>query len=165
MKAINEQINPKFVAQAKKLRRINQLLHNILPIECHNHVQVANVRQKILMLVTDSPVWTTRLRQLSPRILQYIQDNQAIFRGSIAAADKTQQPLIHHIQISTRYQPNNTGQQAAAQSPDQHTRQHKPVISDRTADLLAQSADSIQHDELKASLLKLAGHRQRTGKN
>jgi hypothetical protein len=154
MKPLNEQINPKFIAQAKKLRRVSQLLHNILPIECRNHVQVANVRQKILMLVTDSPAWTTRLRQLSPRILQYINDNRAVFKDFISDDQNSQLPLIHHVQISTRYQANNT-----ATASSLKTTQKKPEISDKTAELISQSANSIQHQELKTALLKLASHR------
>jgi hypothetical protein len=94
MKPINEQINPNILIQAKKLTQFMQLLQNILPIECRNHVQVANIRNQNLMLITDSPVWTTRLRQLSPQILQYIQENTS-------SNKKTE--IIHHIQISTRY--------------------------------------------------------------
>ena len=59
MKPINEQINPNILIQAKKLTQFMQLLQNILPIECRNHVQVANIRNQNLMLITDSPVWTT----------------------------------------------------------------------------------------------------------
>ena len=75
MKPLNEQIDPEFMIQAKKLAQYTQLLQKILPIECRNHVQVANIRNQNLMLITDSPVWTTRLRQLCPQILQFIREN------------------------------------------------------------------------------------------
>lgn len=145
MKPINEQISPNFLAQAKKLTIFNRLLSNILPIECRNHVQVANIRNQNLMLITDSPVWTTRLRQLSPQILQYIQEN-------ISSSERSQ--IIHHIQISTRYHAtdNNTDRAPA----EKH--QHKLQISDTTANLLTKSADSIDHQQLKKALLKIASH-------
>jgi hypothetical protein len=144
MKPVGEQINPKLVKQATILAQYTQMLRNVLPVECHNHVEVANIRQQILMLITDSPVWTTRLRQLSPRILQYFNEN----RTSETAT------LIHHIQISTRYQKKSTRKENSASE----SHRHKPVISSKTAEILSQSAETIEHKELKDSLLKLASH-------
>lgn len=144
MKPINEQINPNFLIQAKKLSQFMQLLHNILPIECRNHVQVANIRNQNLMLITDSPVWTTRLRQLSPQILQYIQEN---------APSSENKQIIHHIQISTRYHSTNNSSQTESRKNVQ-----QPKISEKTANLLSQSANSISHKQLKKSLLKIASH-------
>ena len=138
MKTINEQINPKFVNQAKKLTQITQMLHNILPIECRNHVQVANIRQQILMLITDSPVWTTRLRQLSPQILQYIRDNSSKFDACFNDADNNRNQIIHHIQISTRYHTTNANEKQSSTKKNQH----KPEISNKTAELLSQSANT-----------------------
>ncbi len=149
MKTINEQINPKFVIQAKKLAKFTHLLHNILPAECRNHVEVANIRNRNLMLITDSPVWTTRLRQLSPQILQYIQKNSS----DIDTRDGNNQ-VIHHVQILTRY--------SAAGNAESHASKvaKKPVprISEKTAKLLSQSANSIDSEKLKTALLKIAKH-------
>lgn len=153
MKLINEQINPKFVIQARKLRQFTQLLRNILPAECRNHVEVANIRQQILMLITDSPVWTTRLRQLSPQILQYIRENSSKFDpASTDSSSKAQ--IIHHIQISTRYHKNNANEQQSPSKKQQHT----PQISKKTAELISQSANSINDLKLKKALLKIASH-------
>lgn len=150
MKLINEQINASLLNQAKKLAQYTRLLHEILPIECRNHVEVANIRDRNLMLISDSPVWTTRLRQLSPKILQFISQNSS-------KIDKTL--TIHHIQIKTRYHAANLEQQ---QSSSQKPRP-KPEISEKTADLLVQSANSINDPKLKTSLLNIASHR--SGKN
>ncbi|MCK5395580.1 MAG: DUF721 domain-containing protein [Gammaproteobacteria bacterium] len=148
MKPINEQINPKFVQQAKKLAQYTRILHQILPIECRNHVQVANIRQQNLMLITDSPVWTTRLRQLSPQILQFLRENNT----NAITSDNTQ--IIHHIQISTRYQSNGTREQQAHAKK----KQDRPAISEKTANLLSQSASSIGDQRLKDALLRVASH-------
>jgi len=149
MKAINEQISPKFVIQAKKLAKYTKILHKILPVECHGHVQVANIRNQNLMLITDSPVWTTRLRQLSPQILQFIRDSSL---NTNENNDDNVTPAIHHVQISTRYHA------SAADSPQspQIKNRPKPKISEKTAELLAQSANSIENHQLKAALLKLS---------
>jgi len=146
MKSINEQINPKFVIQAKKLAQFAQLLRRILPAECHGHVEVANIRDQNLMLITDSPVWTTKLRQLSPQILQFIRSN--------TPDDASRAQIIHHIQISTRYHASDTGKQQALNKKNQH----KLQISEKTAKILSQSADSIEHQQLKSALLKIASH-------
>lgn len=145
MKTINEQINPKFVIQAKKLAQYKHLLQQILPIECQNHVEVANIRDQNLMLITDSPVWTTRLRQLSPKILQFIAENTA-------KIDKKQ--TIHHVQISTRYHSSSTANQESSAK----AARKKPQISEKTAEMLVQSANSIKHQQLKTALLKIASH-------
>lgn len=145
MKTINQQINPNFVKQVKKLTQYTQLLSQILPIECRNHVEVANIRNQNLMLITDSPVWTTRLRQLSPQLLDFIQKNNK-------NPDASQ--IVHHIQISTRYHTSTTHQ---GPSPTNKKRP-SPLISQKTAGLLTQSASSIDHLPLKNALLKIASH-------
>lgn len=154
MKPINEQINPKFIVQAKKLTQFTQLLHKILPVECRNHVEVANVRQQILMLITDSPVWTTRLRQLSPQILQYIRENSSKFEFFSSDSSSNKAQIIHHIQISTRYHKINANEQQFTSKKHPHTLR----ISKKTAELLSQSANSINDPKLKTALLKIARH-------
>jgi len=150
MKPLNEQIDPKFVIQARKLAQYTQLLQQVLPIECRNHVKVANIRNQNLMLITDSPVWTTRLRQLSPQILEYIRENSVNTDNSNEKAQ-----IIHHVQISTRYNPASINQTNHYQK--QVTAEKKrPHISEKTAELLAQSALSMNDERLKSSLLSLA---------
>ncbi len=144
MKPINEQISPDFVKQAKKLSQYKQLLSNILPVECRNHVEVANIRNQNLMLITDSPVWTTRLRQLSPQILEFIRKNNSNVNNS---------QTIHHVQISTRYQ-SATEQRSQASV----VKRQAPQMSNKTSKLLSQSANFIDNPKLKQALLKVAKH-------
>ncbi len=152
MKLINEQINPNFVIQAKKLAKFTRLLQQILPVECLSHVKVANIRDQNLMLITDSPVWTTRLRQLNPQILQFI-------REQAENDDTDNSPLIHHIQISTRYNVSNDQKQKNLNKANVNkARRDKLQISESTATLLTQSANSMTHPLLKTSLLKIARH-------
>jgi len=158
MKTLNEQINPKFINQAKKLEKYTALLRKILPAECLNHVKVANIRDQNLMLIADSPVWTTRLRQLSPQILRSLHDNPV---NDELSSDNFS--IIHHVQISTRYQPSghqstdlygNSGIENSTQKKPRHTLQ----ISSKTAELLSQSANSINDPQLKKALLRVASH-------
>ena len=150
MKPLNEQINANFIAQAKKLTDFTALLHQIIPIECRNHVKVANFRDHNLMLITDSPVWTTKLRQLSPQILQHIREN------SIKISPSNKPLTIHHIQIHTRYISADASQQAINK-----IKKPVPVISDKTAELLLASANSINNEQLKTALLKIASHKNK----
>ena len=115
-------------------------IRSVLPPEFDGHVKVANVRNNSLILVTDSPVWTTRLRQLSSHILQALKDNSSNL-------PKTQ--IIHHIQIQTRYQ-------ASGSPPPQRPVKQKPELSRNTAERLRQSADSIDDPQLKQALARLA---------
>ncbi len=154
MKPFSEQIDPKFMIQAQKLAQYMRLLHQVLPIECRSHVEVANIRNQNLMLITDSPVWTTRLRQLSPQILQFIRENSA---NTDTSNNKMQ--IIHHIQISTRYKPNNAHQTSPHQQQlSSKNKRQRPHISEISAELLAQSANSIDHQPLKTALLRVARH-------
>ena len=154
MKPFSEQIDPRFILQAKKLAQYSQLLQQILPIECRNHVEVANIRNQNLMLITDSPVWTTRLRQLCPQILQFIRENSV---NTDISNKKTQ--IIHHIQISTRYNPANAKQTGVRQQQiSSEKEKHRLHISEKTAELLSQSANSMSHQPLKTALLRVASH-------
>ncbi|MBE9564658.1 MAG: hypothetical protein IMF17_05380, partial [Proteobacteria bacterium] len=70
---------------------------------------------------------------------------------------KTQ--IIHHIQISTRYNPANARQTVARQQQISSEREkHRPHISEKTAELLSQSANSMSHQPLKTALLRVARH-------
>jgi hypothetical protein len=166
MKTLNEQINPVLVSQAQKLTKITQFLRKVLPVECYKHVQVANIRQQVLMLITDSPVWTTRLRQLSPQILQYITENRQQFeaclnihgQNSSHISEATNKQPIHHIQISTRYHNQHSNENPAFAKKHSHNLK----ISKKSSELLSQSANAITHPQLKTALLKLA---QNTGQN
>ena len=154
MKSFSEQIDPRFMIQAKKLAKYSRLLQQILPIECRNHVEVANIRNQNLMLITDSPVWTTRLRQLCPQILQFIRENSV----NTDTSNKKMQ-IIHHIQISTRYNPANARQTGTRQQQISSERERqRPRISEKTAELLSQSANSMSHQPLKTALLRVASH-------
>ncbi len=170
MKPLNEQIDQKFMIQTRKLDQYTRLLQQILPIECRNHVEVANIRNQNLMLITDSPVWTTRLRQLSPQILQFIRENSAntIIRPEkwhkdVPFTDQRMEKaqIIHHVQISTRYNPASVNQTGSSQKQIAAEKK-RPHISKKTAELLSQSAHSMNDEQLKSALLKIANHANKT---
>lgn len=144
MKTINQQINPSFVKQVKKLTQYTQLLSQILPIECRNHVEVANIRNQNLMLITDS-------RYGPPNYVNLVRNSLISYKNN-KSTDTSQ--IIHHIQISTRYH-TSTANQAPSST---NKKRPLPQISHKTAGLLTQSASSINHLPLKNALLKIASH-------
>jgi hypothetical protein len=152
MKQINEQINPVFLQQTQKLTQFNKILRAVLPAECLNHVKVANIRNQTLMLITDSPVWTTRLRQLSPQILQFVQKNMPVPNAE-RETQGDEAKVIHHLRISTRYQTKDKS--VASQQKKSRRKLH---VSKKTAELLSQTADNLEDDQLKTALSKLAAH-------
>lgn len=145
MKRINNQINPEFINQAKILSRYTPVVQACLPPDYHAHVRVANIRNNSLVLVTDSPVWTTRLRQLAGTILQALHDNAARLPASAP---------IHHVQVQTSY----FSQQETSGHAENAVNKAPRGISEQAASYLAQSADSIDDPELKKALSRLSRH-------
>ena len=116
-----------------KLERYSWLLKKTLPAECDIHFNVANIHNKTLVIVADSPVWTSRIRQLGPNIL---------------AIMKTQSNEdLHHIKVITRRGPTVDN--------------HKPLgiqrkLSTKASQLLEQTASFLPDDELSKALLRLS---------
>lgn len=163
MKSLTEQIHPNIVRQAKKLSKITQFLHIFLPVECHQHVRVGGINRQVLTLISDSPVWTTRLRQLSPQMLKHLNENKNALADCIDAAPfqtntnhspSDAQLLIQHIQVNTRF----SNHRESAEERVKRVRSKRPAFSQGSAMILSRAADDIKHERLKASLKKLAGH-------
>ena len=133
MKQLNNTLSPAILAQAKKLERLTMLLRNGLPPECDGHYQAATIHDGTFVIVTDSPVWTTRLRQLGPQILQLLEN-------------KTPEK-IQHIRVITRHGPTVSN--------------HKPAVikrelSQQASRHIAQTAEYINDKSLKDALIKIS---------
>ena len=62
------------IHHAEILRRVNQLfLQSLNDVEFAKHCQVMNWQQGRLTIMTDSAAWATRLRFLTPRLMQTLQ--------------------------------------------------------------------------------------------
>jgi hypothetical protein len=136
--SFKSKIDQSIKKRARELARLTSLLNSELPAECDGHYHVANVRDKTLVIMTDSPVWTTRLRQLGPTILTALQNSG--------------RKNLLHIQVFSR----------PARSPV--TRQPCEVqakprqISSESSQLLNQTASYISDTGLRDALRKLARH-------
>lgn len=121
-----------YYAQAKVLRRLQKTLQTILPPQLREHCQVAALEQGVLTLHTDSPAWAARLRFMTADLLQIVQ------RDSAAGAIKT---------IRVKARPPEANPQPAKPGP---------AMSSQTAGFLRDIADSLEDEELRASLLRLS---------
>ena len=114
------------------------MLRSELPPESDGHYHVANIQDRTVVIMTDSPVWTTRLRQLGPSILNILQNSG--------------KKNLLHIRVFSR-----PAQSPVARSPG--AVKTKPrQISVQSSRLLNQAASSIEDDGLREALLKLATH-------
>ena len=135
MKQLNTALDPTILAKARKLEHLTTLLRNELPPECDGHYQVAAIHDRTLVVVTDSPVWTTRLRQLGPLILQILEN-------------KTPQNL-QHVRIISRHGPTISNHEPP-------TVKHE--LSQQSSQLIAQTASYIKDKPLQKALLKISRH-------
>jgi hypothetical protein len=136
--SFKSRLDHSLIKRARELGRLTSLIRSELPPECDGHYHVANIRDRTLVIITDSPVWTTRLRQLGPRILDILQNSG--------------RKNLLHIQVYSRpAQPRLT---RAAETTKPAPRQ----LSPQSSRLLNQAASFIEDEGLRDALLKLARH-------
>jgi hypothetical protein len=138
LELFKSRIDHSLTERARELGRLTTLLRSELPPECDGHFDVANIRDRTLVIMTDSPVWTTRLRQLGPTILTILQNSG--------------RKNLLHIQVFSR--PGQTAVARVAATAKTRPRQ----ISAQSSQLLSQAASFIEDDSLREALLKLARH-------
>lgn len=64
--------------QSQFLKRLDKICKDSLPTPLSQHCHVANLRDKILVIHTDSSLWATRLRLLVPALKHQWQANQFV---------------------------------------------------------------------------------------
>ena len=137
MDTFSQQISSKIRQTAVQLSKYTAILKNALPPECGPYFNVATIQNKTITIVADSPVWTTRLRQLGPLILEAMKAN-------------TPQDL-HHVKIITRH---------GTTTVDNHTQ--KPVkrhLSSESGKVIEQTASYLDDEQLSNALRKLSKRR------
>ena len=136
MDTFSQQLDPKIKQTALQLTKYTRLLKNALPPECENHIHVAKVLNKTIVIVADSPVWTSRLRQLGQLVLETMKKH----------ADED----LHHIKIITRHGP----------IVDEHDPKFiKRHLSTTAGNLIEQTASYCDDEQLSDALLKLSRHK------
>jgi len=85
MENISAKLQQRILRKALELQKMEQAIKASLPLDCHAHLNIAGIRENELMLLTDSPVWQTRLRMFSQTILEALLQHTGITltRGKI----------------------------------------------------------------------------------
>jgi hypothetical protein len=134
----DSRLDKTLIERASALRRLTSLLRSELPPESDGHYHVANIRDRTIVIMTDSPVWTTRLRQMGPRIL--------------SALHSYGEKQLLHVRVFSR------PPHSVDRAPAQPAKQPPKVISAQSSRLIHQAACCIDDDRLRQALLKLAMH-------
>ncbi len=142
MRTINASLDPQLLAKARRLDHLTLLLRQNLPPECDGHYHVANIKNRTVFIITDSPVWTTRLRQLAPVIVTLLTDNDV--------------SNVQHVHVSSRIHYKT--------APPPKPKLVKRKLSDASAELINQSSTYITDSRLKEALLKLASRNRKPKK-
>jgi len=135
---LNSRLDDSLRKRAQELRRLTSLLRSELPPESDGHYHVANIHDRTVVLMTDSPVWTTRLRQLGPNILTILHNGG--------------RKHLLHIRVFSR------PSQTVENKPSQPVKKQARLISRQSSQLIHQAASYIADDGLRDALLKLANH-------
>ncbi len=133
MKSISHLLNNSLQAKAAELIKLNHIITSALPTGCHEHVNVAGIRDNQLILITDSPVWASKLRLYRQNLIQMIEEHGGIKISNI---------LIRQSQIET----------IKTKTPVVKLRH----LNRKSARLISQTADTISDPALKQALLHLA---------
>ncbi len=139
-KSLNEIINSndeltRLYQHIEFLSSLDKTLQEFLPANLKSHCTVANLSNQTLVLHSDAAVWATRLRYLTPEILNFMRTH-------------CNQKSLKTIRIRV-----NPLQQA----PMVNSRQ-KMTLTKSSADLFKQVANSVTDENLQKSLLNIAKH-------
>lgn len=123
--------NPLF-KHLDSLRELQSCLQQHIDSELLQHICIANYRNEILTLNAKSANWATRLRYSIPKILESIRANPLPVR-------------VKSIRVIV----------APEQSSGSRQSKRIPFLSQNTAKVMEQIADSIYDAELSASIRRL----------
>ncbi len=132
MDNISEKINLRLIKKAQELKNLNHAVKISLPVDCHDHMEVADVRHNQLVILTDSPVWQTRLRMYSQTMLEALHQHTG----------------IKLTRVSLKLTP-----------PKRIIKKKPPVfrtLSEHNARLIKQTASCVSDSGLQAALLRLS---------
>jgi len=136
LKTKNSQVAA-LVTQAQKLEFLNNKLLDLLPAPLPLHCHLAKINNNTLVIVVDSPTWSTRLRYSIPDLLAKLKHQSHYFIA------------VKNIDIKVNPKWN---------SKTVHRVLKPKPISAETAKCLKETANSIENETVKKALLKLASH-------
>jgi hypothetical protein len=126
----------RLLARARLLAQLDAQVQALLAPPLQQHCRVLALREPVLVLAADSPVWAARLRFHAPHLVRQISLPQSMRLRSIRVRVRPPEP-------------------SATTTP----RRPAPRLGQRGAAAMQQAAENISDPELKTSLLKLASRR------
>ena len=134
MRTIDQFLGSKITEKKLLLEKLNSIILPLLPEVLRSHIKVTsyNKDNQELILIADSPVWAARLRTQHKPIISNLKKELNFPVNSFKI--KFQQP------IRTKAKP----------------KKDLPNLSNESATLLRQTANSVEDEELRKSLLRLS---------
>lgn len=121
------------VKKAQTIQQIGKNLIAELDPSLRDHCTLANIQQDVATLITTSPAWATRLRYNIPQILSILRDQ--LGQTKLKTIRIKIVPVTSFFPVSTI---------------------PKPVLSKNSSELILQTANSIEDENLRNVLLKLS---------
>jgi hypothetical protein len=121
------------LAHSRDLGKMNILLAELLPAPLNTHCHVLSIRNSVLVMAADSPVWAARLRFHAPQLAKQLTERLSAKRCTI------------HVRVRPPEIP---------LPPQPHKVVMRPGRQGVAA--LQQAAQSISDPGLKTALLRLA---------
>ncbi len=125
------------ITEARKLEFLNSILLDLLPAPLPLHCHLAKLNNKTLIIVADSAIWSARLRYSIPDLLAKLKHHSQFFIP------------IKNIEIKVN---------PKWHSKAKHMALKPKRISAKTSKCLRETANSIENEEIKKALLKLASY-------
>ena len=134
MRSIDQFLDSQITEKKLLLEKLNAIILPLLPEVSRSHIKTTSYNQlnQELVLIVDSPVWAARLRTQHKIISSRLKKELNFPVNSFKI--KFQQPVQHKAKAKI----------------------NKPSLSTGSASLIRQTANSIEDEELKASLLRLS---------
>lgn len=132
MDNVSNKLNQHILHKAIKLKGLQQAICAYLPTDCHSHFQVSGLRNNALVIITDSPVWQTRLRMYSQSMLEALEQHSNI--------------KLHQVKI--RLSPPKRQPETPPPTPR--------ILSSNSASIIEQTARCISDENLQNALLRLS---------
>lgn len=131
----------RLLSRARALGELDALVHELTPSPLNAHCRVLAVRDDILVVAADSPVWAARLRYQSSQLVKQLSGVSSV--------------KLRTVQVRVR---------ASEQSPECRITPIRKPVSGRNSMALKQAARSVTDAGLKAALLRLAARRTLPGR-
>ena len=121
------------LAHSRDLGKMDILLAELLPAPLNTHCHLLSIRNSVLVMAADSPVWAARLRFHAPQLVKQLARRLSAKRCTI------------HVRVRPPEIPQPPRPQKAVARPGR-----------QGITALQQAAQSVSDPELKTALLRLA---------